>query len=290
MQKKFLCKGMNKKMEYNGKTVVITGGGGILCGKFAKYMASLGAKVAILDLKKEAADAVANEIVAAGGIAKGYAANVLKKDELEYVKAEINKDFGKCDILINGAGGNNPKGTTTNEYFKKEDILDESVVSFFDLDPSGIEFVFNLNFLGTLLPTQVFAMDMIDGNGGSIINVSSMNAFCPLTKIPAYSGAKAAVSNFTQWLSVHFANANIRVNAIAPGFFVTAQNKDLLFDEAGNPTARTQKILAATPMKRFGNPEELLGTLKWLTDDDASGFVTGVVVPVDGGFNAYSGV
>lgn len=277
-------------MEYNNKTVVITGGGGILCGNFAKYMASLGAKVAILDLKKEAADAVANEIVAAGGTAKGYAANVLKKDELEYVKAEINKDFGKCDILINGAGGNNPKGTTTNEYFKKEDILDESVVSFFDLDPSGIEFVFNLNFLGTLLPTQVFAMDMIDGNGGSIINVSSMNAFCPLTKIPAYSGAKAAVSNFTQWLSVHFANANIRVNAIAPGFFVTAQNKDLLFDEAGNPTARTQKILAATPMKRFGNPEELLGTLKWLTDDDASGFVTGVVVPVDGGFNAYSGV
>ena len=277
-------------MEYNNKTVVITGGGGILCGNFAKYMASLGAKVAILDLKKEAADAVANEIVAAGGTAKGYAANVLKKDELEAVKAEINKDFGKCDILINGAGGNNPKGTTTNEYFKKEDILDESVVSFFDLDPSGIEFVFNLNFLGTLLPTQVFAMDMIDGNGGSIINVSSMNAFCPLTKIPAYSGAKAAVSNFTQWLSVHFANANIRVNAIAPGFFVTAQNKALLFDEAGNPTARTQKILAATPMKRFGNPEELLGTLKWLTDDDASGFVTGVVVPVDGGFNAYSGV
>ena len=277
-------------MEYNNKTVVITGGGGILCGNFAKYMASLGAKVAILDLKKEAADAVANEIVAVGGTAKGYAANVLKKDELEAVKAEINKDFGKCDILINGAGGNNPKGTTTNEYFKKEDILDESVVSFFDLDPSGIEFVFNLNFLGTLLPTQVFAMDMIDGNGGSIINVSSMNAFCPLTKIPAYSGAKAAVSNFTQWLSVHFANANIRVNAIAPGFFVTAQNKDLLFDEAGNPTARTQKILAATPMKRFGNPEELLGTLKWLTDDDASGFVTGVVVPVDGGFNAYSGV
>ncbi len=277
-------------MEYNNKTVVITGGGGVLCGAFAKYIASLGAKVAILDLKKEAADAVANEIVAAGGTAKGYAANVLKKEELEAVKAEINKDFGKCDILINGAGGNNPKGTTTNEYFKKEDILDESVVSFFDLDPSGIEFVFNLNFLGTLLPTQVFAMDMIDGNGGSIINVSSMNAFCPLTKIPAYSGAKAAVSNFTQWLSVHFANANIRVNAIAPGFFVTAQNKALLFDEAGNPTARTQKILAATPMNRFGKPEELIGTLKWLTDDDASGFVTGVVVPVDGGFNAYSGV
>ena len=277
-------------MNFNDKTVVITGGGGVLCGAFAKYMAHLGAKVAILDLKKEAADEVVNEITAEGGTAKGYAANVLKKEELEAVKAEINMDFGKCDILINGAGGNNPKGTTTNEYFKKEDILDESVVSFFDLDPSGIEFVFNLNFLGTLLPTQVFAQDMIDGKGGSIINISSMNAFCPLTKIPAYSGAKAAVSNFTQWLAVHFANANIRVNAIAPGFFVTAQNKALLFDEAGNPTARTEKILAVTPMNRFGKPEELLGTLKWLTDDDASGFVTGVVVPVDGGFNAYSGV
>lgn len=277
-------------MEYNNKTVVITGGGGVLCGAFAKYMASLGAKVAILDLRQEAADVVASEILAEGGIAKGYAANVLKKEELEAVKIKINKDFGKCDILINGAGGNNPKGTTTNEYFKKEDILDESVVSFFDLDSSGVEFVFNLNFLGTLLPTQVFAMDMIDGNGGSIINVSSMNAFCPLTKIPAYSGAKAAVSNFTQWLAVHFANANIRVNAIAPGFFVTAQNKALLFDKTGKPTARTEKILAATPMSRFGKPEELLGTLKWLTDNDASGFVTGVVVPVDGGFSAYSGV
>lgn len=274
-------------MEFKNKTVVITGGGGVLCGAFAKYMGSLGANVAILDLKKEAADAVAKEIIDAGGRAKGYSANVLKKDELEKVHKEILKDFGKCDTLINGAGGNNPKGTTTNEYFKKEDILDESVVSFFDLDPSGIEFVFNLNFLGTLLPTQVFAQDMIDKNGGSIINISSMNAFCPLTKIPAYSGAKAAVSNFTQWLSVHFANANIRVNAIAPGFFVTEQNKALLFDEAGKPTARTEKILSATPMNRFGKPEELLGTLKWLTDNDASSFVTGVVVPVDGGFSAY---
>ncbi len=277
-------------MILKDKTVVITGGGGVLCGAFAKAMAEEGAKVAILDLKKEAADKVADEINAAGGTAKGYAANVLSKEALEEVHAQIIADFGKCDILINGAGGNNPKGTTTNEYFKKEDILDESVVSFFDLDPSGIEFVFNLNFLGTLLPTQVFAKDMIDGEGGSIINVSSMNAFTPLTKIPAYSGAKAAVSNFTQWLAVHFANANIRVNAIAPGFFVTAQNKALLFDEAGNPTARTAKILAATPMNRFGKPEELLGTLKWLVDDNASGFVTGVVVPVDGGFNAYSGV
>ena len=277
-------------MEFKNKTVVVTGGGGVLCGAFAKYMGGLGANVAILDLKKEAADAVADEITNAGGIAKGYAANVLKKDELERVHKEILNDFGKCDILINGAGGNNPKGTTTNEYFKKEDILDKSVVSFFDLDPDGIEFVFNLNFLGTLLPTQVFAQDMIEKNGGSIINISSMNAFCPLTKIPAYSGAKAAVSNFTQWLAVHFANANIRVNAIAPGFFVTAQNKALLFDEEGKPTARTEKILSATPMNRFGKPEELLGTLKWLTDDDVSGFITGVVIPVDGGFSAYSGV
>ena len=277
-------------MELQNKTVVITGGGGVLCGGFAKYLALLGANVAILDLSKDAADAMAEVIRSLGGKAKGYAANVLKKEELEEVHKAILADFGECDILINGAGGNNPKGTTTHEYFDKKDILDESVVSFFDLDPSGIEFVFNLNFLGTLLPTQVFAQDMIDGNGGCIVNISSMNAFTPLTKIPAYSGAKAAVSNFTQWLAVHFANANIRVNAIAPGFFVTAQNKALLFDEAGNPTARTEKILGATPMKRFGKPEELFGTLKWLIDDDASGFVTGVVVPVDGGFNAYSGV
>lgn len=277
-------------MDFTNKTVVITGGGGVLCGGFAKFMASLGAKVAVLDLKKDAADAIADEIVSAGGKAKGYAVNVLKMDELEEVHKTILADFGRCDILINGAGGNNPKGTTTNEYFQKEDILDESVISFFDLDPSGIEFVFNLNFLGTLLPTQVFARDMIEEGGGSIINISSMNAFTPLTKIPAYSGAKAAVSNFTQWLAVHFATAKIRVNAIAPGFFVTAQNKALLFDDAGNPTARTEKILAATPMKRFGKPEELYGTLKWLTDDSDSGFVTGVVVPVDGGFSAYSGV
>lgn len=277
-------------MEFQNKTVVITGGGGVLCGGFAKYLASLGAKVAILDLKKEAADSVAEEINGSGGIAKGYAVNVLKKEELETVHQKILADFGTCDVLINGAGGNNPRGTTTNEYFKKEDILDKSVVSFFDLDPEGIEFVFNLNFLGTLLPTQVFAQDMIEGNGGCIVNISSMNAFTPLTKIPAYSGAKAAVSNFTQWLAVHFANANIRVNAIAPGFFVTAQNQALLFDEAGNPTARTEKILAATPMNRFGKPEELFGTLKWLIDEKSSGFVTGVVIPVDGGFSAYSGV
>ncbi len=277
-------------MELKNKTVVITGGGGVLCGEFAVFLGGLGANVAVLDLNKDAADAVADEINAKGGAARGYGVNVLKKDELEAAHKEINAHFGKCSILINGAGGNNPRGTTTNEYFNPKDIIDESVVSFFDLDPEGVEFVFNLNFLGTLIPTQVFAKDLIDCGGGSIINISSMNAFTPLTKIPAYSGAKAAVSNFTKWLAVHFANANIRVNAIAPGFFVTNQNKSLLFDKNGAPTARTEKILAATPMKRFGKPTELLGTLKWLIDDDASSFVTGVVVPVDGGFNAYSGV
>lgn len=278
-------------LDLKGKTVVITGGGGVLCGVFAKAAGACGANVCVLDLRKEAADAVAEEIVNAGGIAKGYAANVLKPEEMKAVRAEILKDFGTCDILINGAGGNNPKGTTTKEYLDIEDIDGgKELVTFFDLDPEGIEFVFNLNFLGTLIPTQVFARDMAKNKKGNIINISSMNAFCPLTKIPAYSGAKAAVSNFTQWLAVHFSRVGIRVNAIAPGFFVTNQNRALLFDDSGKPTKRTEKILAATPMNRFGQAEELVGTLLWLLNDEASGFVDGVVVPVDGGFAAYSGV
>lgn len=278
-------------LDLKGKTAVITGGGGVLCGMFAEALGACGANVAVLDLRKDAADAVAEKINADGGIAKGYAANVLKPEEMKAVREEILKDFGKCDILINGAGGNNPKGTTTKEYLDLEDIDGgEELITFFDLDPSGIEFVFNLNFLGTLIPTQVFAKDMAKENKGNIINISSMNAFCPLTKIPAYSGAKAAVSNFTQWLAVHFSRVGIRVNAIAPGFFVTNQNRALLFDENGQPTQRTKKILAATPMNRFGEAEELIGTLLWLLNDDASGFVDGVVVPVDGGFAAYSGV
>ncbi len=278
-------------LDLAGKTVVVTGGGGVLCGMFAEAAGKCGAKVAVLDLNKEAADAVAEKIVAEGGTAKGYAANVLKPDVMKAVREEILADFGTCDILINGAGGNNPKGTTTKEYLDFEDIDGkEDLVTFFDLDPQGIEFVFNLNFLGTLIPTQVFAKDMAKNKKGNIINVSSMNAFTPLTKIPAYSGAKAAVSNFTQWLAVHFSKVGIRVNAIAPGFFVTKQNKALLFDENGKATPRTEKILAATPMDRFGEPEELVGTLLWLLNDEASGFVDGVVVPVDGGFSAYSGV
>lgn len=274
---------------YKDKVVVITGAGGILCSMMAKEYAKLGAKVAVLDLNKDAAQKVADEIVADGGVAKAYAVNCLEKDSMAAAKGLINKELGLTDILINGAGGNNPKGTTTNDYFDIKDMKDPDVKSFFDLDGGGVDFVFKLNFLATFLTTQVFAADMI-GRGGNIVNVSSMNAFRPLTRIPAYSGAKAAVSNFTEWLAVHFAKEGIRVNAIAPGFFVTKQNYGLLFDNDGKPTARAQKILAGTPMGRFGEPEEILGTLTFLTDDTKAGFVTGIVVPIDGGFSAYSGV
>lgn len=273
-----------------GKTIVITGAGGVLCSGFAKSLARQGHKIALLDLNEEAAKAAAEEIVNAGGIAKGYKANVLEKEGLEEVHAEILQDLGKCQILINGAGGNSPKCTTTHEIYEEGDADAEDIATFFNLDKSGFDFVFALNMMGTLLPTQVFAKDMLGEEGCCILNVSSMNAFRPLTKIPAYSSAKAAVSNFTQWLAVHFAKEGIRVNAIAPGFFVTNQNRALLFDADGNPTPRTEKILRATPMGRFGEAEELEGTLLWLTDDKASGFVTGIVVPVDGGFSAYSGV
>lgn len=271
------------------KVIVITGAGGVLCSTIAKAYAKQGAKVALLDLKLESAQAVADEIIKEGGIARAYAVNCLEKSTMEEARVKINSQLGKCDILVNGAGGNHPKGTTTNEYFDSADVDDETKISFFDLDEKGVDFVFKLNFLATFLTTQVFAKDMI-GRGGNIINISSMNAFRPLTKIPAYSGAKASVSNFTQWLAVHFAGEGIRVNAIAPGFFVTNQNRALLFDDKGNPTARTQKILAGTPMRRFGEAEELIGTMMWLSDDGASGFVTGVVIPIDGGFSAYSGV
>lgn len=272
------------------KTVVITGAGGILCSSFARDLAKQGHKVALLDLNLAAAQQVADEINAVGGTAIAVEANVLEKESMKKAHKAVTDAFGPCQVLINGAGGNNPKGTTSGEYFSQKDWEDSGLTSFFDLDPKGIEFVFNLNFLGTLIPTQEFAQDFIAEKGGNIVNISSMNAFRPLTKIPAYSGAKAAVSNFTQWLAVHFAKENIRVNAIAPGFFVTNQNRALLFTEDGTPTPRTEKILSQTPMGRFGEPEELLGTLHWLLDDTASGFVTGIIVPVDGGFSAYSGV
>lgn len=273
------------------KTVVITGAGGILCSTLAKALAKQGHKIAVLDLKKEAADQVANEINAAGGIAIGLAANVLEKESLEDAKKEVNEKLGSCDILINGAGGNHPLGTTTNPFLKKEDLKNETegFKTFFDLDPEGIQFVFNLNFIGTLLPTQVFSIDMIGKKGCSILNISSMNAFTPLTKIPAYSGAKAAVSNFTQWLAVHFSKEGIRVNALAPGFFLTDQNRTLLTTEKGHLTERGNTIIEQTPMGRFGEAEDLISTTLYLCDD-ASSFVTGVVIPIDGGFSAFSGV
>ncbi len=275
--------------DLTGKVAVVTGAGGVLCGMFAATLAEAGAKVAVLDLNEEAAQKVAGGITAAGHTAKAYKTNVLEKASLEETHERVLADLGPCDILVNGAGGNNARAQTQKEYFEIGDI-EADTVSFFDLDQSGVQFVFNLNFIGTLLPTQVFAKDMIGREGCNILNVSSMNAFTPLTKIPAYSGAKAAVSNFTQWLAVHFSKVGIRVNAMAPGFFVTNQNRALLFNEDGTPTARTQKILAATPMGRFGEAEELNGTLLYLLNNEASGFVNGVVIPVDGGFSAYSGV
>ncbi|HNX13481.1 MAG TPA: SDR family oxidoreductase [Oscillospiraceae bacterium] len=278
------------KINLKNKIAVVTGAGGVLCSGFAKTLAACGAKVAVLDLRLEAAQKVADEITADGGIAIAVSANVLEKDSLETARKDVTEKLGVCDILINGAGGNNPKGTTDNETLSLADLDNPNIRTFFDLDPDGVSFVFNLNFIGTLLPTQAFAKDMAKKGGGIILNVSSMNAFRPLTKIPAYSAAKAAVSNFTAWLAVHFAPVGIRVNAIAPGFFVTNQNYNLLFDAEGNPTARSKKILAHTPMNRFGEQEDLTGTLLWLCDDAASGFVNGIVVPVDGGFSAYSGV
>lgn len=278
------------EIDLKDKVVVITGAGGILCSMFAKAIAECGAKVALLDRNFEGAQNYANEIIKEGHIAKAYEVDVLNKESLEAAREQIVTDLGTCDILINGAGGNNPRATTTNEYYFEGDIDKNDITTFFDLDPKGVEFVFNLNFLGTLIPTQVFAKDLLNKEDASIINISSMNAFTPLTKIPAYSGAKAAISNFTEWLAVHFAKSGIRVNAIAPGFFVTQQNEALLFNADGTPTPRTGKILAATPMGRFGESEELIGTLLYLLSKPASSFVTGVVIPVDGGFNAYSGV
>lgn len=275
--------------DLKNKVAVVTGAGGVLCSAFAKALAKAGAKVALLDRNKENAQKYADEIMANGGIARAYTANVLEKDSLKECHKQVLAELGKCDILINGAGGNNPMATTDKEYYEAGD-LDADIKSFFDLDESGVSFVFNLNFLGTLLPTQEFVKDMLGRKGCSVLNISSMNAYTPLTKIPAYSGAKAAVSNFTQWLAVHFSKVGIRVNAIAPGFFSTKQNAKLLWNDDGTPTARTGKILAATPMGRFGETEELIGSVLFLLSDEAAGFITGVVLPIDGGFSAYSGV
>ena len=278
---------MNKNVF--GTDLTGKGAGGVLCSSFAKTLAAAGAKVALLDINEEAAQGFADEIVAEGGVAKAYKCNALDKDSCNAVAEAVMADLGPCDILLNGAGGNNPRATTDKEYYFSGDI-DEDCKNFFNLDADGVSFVFNLNFLGTLIPTQAFAKQMLGREGCNIINISSMNAFTPLTKIPAYSGAKAAISNFTQWLAVHFSKEGIRVNAIAPGFFSTKQNAALLWNPDGSPTPRTDKILAATPMGRFGEAHELDGALLFLINNDAAGFITGVVLPVDGGFSSYSGV
>lgn len=274
-------------IDFSDKVVVITGAGGVICGTMAYAFAQAGAKVAALDLNGEAVQKLEEECKAEGLVCEGYKANVLDAEALKDVHEAVLRDLGSCDILVNGAGGNNPRATTDNEY---QHEAKEGETSFFDLDPDGVDFVFKLNFQGTLLPTQAFAADMVKKQRGCILNISSMNAYIPLTKIPAYSGAKAAVSNFTQWLATHFAGSGIRCNAIAPGFLVTNQNRALLFREDGTPTARSEKILNGTPAHRFVESEELLGATFFLCDDRSASAITGVVLPVDAGFSAYSGV
>jgi NAD(P)-dependent dehydrogenase (short-subunit alcohol dehydrogenase family) len=280
------------KIDLTDKVAVVTGGTGVLGGQFVDALAACGAKVAVLGRRLEETEKKAAEVRQNGGVAIGVAADVVDKESLRAAHDVILEKFGPVDILINGAGGNHPKGTTTKEYLFEEDLKEKAndTTTFFDLDPQGVQFVFNLNFLGTLLPSQEFAIDMVNRPGATIINISSMNAFTPLTKVPAYSGAKAAVSNFTQWLAVHMSKVGIRVNAIAPGFFITGQNENLLKNEDGSYTERSKKILAGTPTNRFGESDELIGTLLYLVSHEASSFVNGVVIPVDGGFNAFSGV
>lgn len=270
-------------VDLSDKVIAITGAGGIICGEFARALAECGAKVALLDINYDAAEKVADDI---GENAVAVRCNCLDKESIVEAKKTINESFGKVNFLINGAGGNSPKATTDVEYMTP---TTEGVKTFFDIDEAGFKFVFDLNVTSAFLVTQVFAEDMVK-TGGNIINVSSMNAYRPLTKIPAYSAAKAGISNFTEWLAVHFAPCGIRCNAIAPGFFVTNQNRNMLFNEDGTPTPRTSKILNGTPMKKFGEISDLIGALLWLSSDEASGFVTGTVIPVDGGFAAYSGV
>ena len=274
-------------IDYSGKVVVVTGAGGLICGAMARAFAQSGAKVAALDLNEEAVKKLADELKAEGFVCEAYKANVLDSDALAEVHKAVVRDLGECDILVNGAGGNNPRATTDNEY---QHEAKEGGKSFFDLDADGVDFVFKLNFQGTLLPTQVFAKDLVAKKSGCILNISSMNAYTPLTKIPAYSAAKAGISNFTQWLATHFAGTGIRCNAIAPGFLVSAQNYKLLFGEDGTPTARSAKILKGTPMDRFVDASELLGATLFLCDERSASAITGVVLPVDCGFAAYSGV
>ena len=271
------------------KVAVVTGGAGVLGSAFSKALAQAGAKVAIMNRSAEKAQVVVEAIQAAGGVAMAVPCDVLDKSAVERAAEIVKAKLGPCDILINAAGGNHPSGISAKEIFQP-DVENPLQGTFFDMKVEGFESVFQLNFMGTFIPTQVFALQMLGRPGATVINLSSMSAYHPLTKVAAYSAAKAAVSNFTEWLAVHLAETGIRVNAIAPGFFLTEQNRTLLTNPDGSLTPRAQKIITHTPMKRFGDPRDLLGTLLWLADEKASGFVTGIVVPVDGGFNAFAGV
>jgi NAD(P)-dependent dehydrogenase (short-subunit alcohol dehydrogenase family) len=278
-------------VDLKGKVAVVTGGSGVLGSAMCRALAACGAKIAVVGRDRAKAERFATELVEGGAVARGFSCDVVDRSALEATAAAVHSSLGPCDILINGAGGNHPKATSGRETFDPAAAeKTPAETTFFDLDVSGFEFVFDLNLIGTLLPSQVFGKQMIGRAGCTIINVSSMSALRPLTKVAAYSGAKAAVNNLTQWLATHLAPAGIRVNAIAPGFFLTEQNHRLLIQEDGEYTPRGKKVIAQTPMHRFGEPEELLGALLWLADSRASGFVTGTIIPVDGGFSAYAGV
>ncbi len=270
----------------NNKVIVITGAGGVLCSTIAKGLALTGAKVMLLNRTYEKVLKIEKEICKDGGIAKAYACDVLNKDCLKAVHEQIKSEFGLCDILINGAGGNNSDAITDMEFYTE----DQEGKSFFDLTEDGMNQVFGLNFMGTFLPCQEFVQDMIGNKDSSIINIASMSGYRSLTKVPAYSAAKAAIINFTEWLATHFSKVGIRANAIAPGFFIASQNERLLKNEDGSLTERGNKIIKNTPAQRFGESKELLGTIIFLASSEASGFINGVVIPIDGGFNAYSGV